>query len=107
MQPLIRKAFVMSVYPGAEDEYEQRHHPVWAELLATLKAHGVSNYSIFLYPETRQLFAYVEIESEERWQAIAETEVCRRWWLHMAEVMPTHPDHSPVSAPLREVFHLP
>ena len=26
------------------------------------------------------LFAYAEIESEERWQAIASTPVCRRWW---------------------------
>jgi hypothetical protein len=28
-----------------------------------------------------------------------------RWWKHMADVMPSHPDPSQVSAPLREVFH--
>ena len=77
---MIRKAFVMSVHPGSEAEYERRHRPIWPELEATLKVHGVHNYSIFLHPETRQLFAYAEIESEERWAAIAQTEVCRRWW---------------------------
>jgi hypothetical protein len=52
----------MSVFPGAETEYERRHRPIWVELQAVLKRHGVHNYSIWLLPETRQLFAYVEIE---------------------------------------------
>ena len=103
---MIRKAFVMSVNAGAEEEYERRHQPIWDELAAVLKAHGVHNYSIFLHPETRQLFGYAEIESEERWAAIASTEVCQRWWKHMADVMPANADSSPVSAPLSEVFHL-
>jgi L-rhamnose mutarotase len=103
---MIRKAFVMSVHPGREAEYERRHRPIWPELEAVLKAHGVHNYSIFLHPETRQLFAYVEIEDEARWAAIAKTEVCRRWWKHMGEVMPANSDNSPVSRELREVFHL-
>ena len=103
---MIRKAFVMSVSPGHETEYERRHNPAWAELEQTLKSHGVHNYSIFLHPQTRQLFGYVEIESEERWNAIAQTESCRKWWAHMKDVMPSNPDNSPVSAPLKEVFHL-
>jgi L-rhamnose mutarotase len=32
--------------------------------------------------------------------------VCRRWWQHMRELMPSHPDNSPVSTELREVFHI-
>lgn len=103
---MIRKAFVMSVNAGQEAEYARRHQPIWQELADVLKAHGVSNYSIHLLPETRQLFGYAEIESEERWQAIASTEVCRRWWKHMADVMPANPDSSPVSTSLREVFYL-
>ena len=102
----IRKAFVMSVHAGCEEEYEIRHNPIWKELEALLKAHGVSNYSIFLHPETRQLFGYAEIESEELWNKIAQTEICQRWWAHMADIMPANPDKSPVSAPLKEVFHL-
>jgi L-rhamnose mutarotase len=103
---MIRKSFVMSVHPGREAEYARRHQPIWDELAATLKAHGAHNYSIFLDPDTRQLFGYVEIEDEARWAAIAQTDVCQRWWKFMGEVMPSNSDHSPVSRELREVFHL-
>ena len=101
-----RIAFVMSVHPGREAEYEKRHSPIWPELAETLKAHGVSDYTIFLDPSTRQLFATAVIEDEARWNAIAKTDVCRRWWRHMGDVMPSNPDSSPVSGELREVFHL-
>ena len=103
---MIRKAFVMSVNEGFEQEYERRHSPIWPELEAVLKEHGVQNYSIFLHPQTRQLFAYVEIEDEQRWSAIAETDVCQRWWKHMGDIMPANADSSPVATDLREVFHL-
>jgi L-rhamnose mutarotase len=103
---MIRKAFVMSVNPDQHAEYARRHNPIWEELAQALKAHGVHNYSIFLHPETHQLFGYAEIESEEQWAAIASTEVCQRWWAHMTDVMPTNPDNSPVSTDLQEVFHL-
>jgi hypothetical protein len=39
----IRKAFVMSVYAGAEQEYEKRHNPIWPELERVLKDYGVLN----------------------------------------------------------------
>jgi len=103
---MIRKAFVMTVHPGAEQEYERRHRPIWPELENVLLAHSVSSYSIFLYAETQQLFAYVEFESEAQWNAIAQTDVCQRWWNHMREIMPSNADNSPVSHELREVFHL-
>jgi L-rhamnose mutarotase len=96
----------MSVHPGQEAEYERRHRPIWPELEEVLRAHGVRTYSIFLDSETRDLFAYAEIESEERWAAIASTEVCRRWWRHMRDLMPSHEDARPVAMDLREVFHL-
>ena len=103
---MIRKAFVMSVSPDRHAEYERRHSPVWTELQATLTEHGAHNYSIFLDAKTSQLFAYVEIEDEARWAAIAQTEICRKWWSHMRDVMPSNPDSSPVSRDLREVFHI-
>lgn len=103
---MIRQAFVMSVHPGQEAEYARRHQPIWPEMERTLQAHGVRNYSIFLCTSTRQLFAYAEIETMERWQAIARTEVCQRWWRHMSPVMPSAADHRPIAEPLQEVFHL-
>jgi L-rhamnose mutarotase len=103
---MIRKAFRMRVNAGAASEYEGRHNPIWPELEATLIQHGVLSYSIFLDPHTQDLFAYAEVESEERWTAIASTEVCQRWWRHMRDLMPTGTDNSPVSSDLREVFHI-
>ena len=103
---MIRKAFVMTVKAGCEAEYVKRHNPIWPELEATLKAHGVRSYTIFLHPESRQLFAYAEIEDEERWNAVAQTEVCQRWWAHMKDLMPYNPDGSPASAAVREIFHI-
>jgi L-rhamnose mutarotase len=68
--------------------------------------HGVHDYSIALHSETGQLFAYAEIEDEARWNAIADTPVCRRWWDHMADLMEINADRSPRAIELREMFHL-
>jgi L-rhamnose mutarotase len=103
---MIRKAFRMSVHPDQHPEYERRHNPIWPELEHVFFEHGVHTYSIFLDGETSELFAYVEIEDEARWQAIATTGVCRRWWRYMREVMPSDADDAPVSRDLRQVFHL-
>ena len=103
---MIRKAFLMTLKPGCQKEYERRHNPIWPELQAALKTHGVHNYSIFFDRITERLFAYAEIESEERWQQIAHIEVCQRWWAHMEELMLTNDDHSPLSVELDEVFHI-
>jgi len=96
----------MSINKGEEAEYERRHRPIWRELEETLLAHGVDTYSIYLDPATRDLFAYVEFDSEERWNAVASTDVCRRWWAYMRDIMPSNPDHSPIASSLTEVFHL-
>ena len=103
---MIRKAFRMSVNPDQRAEYERRHSPIWPELEAVLKEHGVHDYSIFLDPSDSSLFAYLTIEDEARWDAIAGTPECRRWWRHMREIMPSNADDSPVSTELREVFRL-
>lgn len=96
----------MSVDPAQHAEYERRHRPIWAELEAVLKSHGVSNYSIYLDEEMSQLFGYAEIESEALWNAIASTDECKRWWAFMKDIMPSNGDNSPISRELREVFHL-
>ena len=79
---VIRRAFRMAVTPGRETEYIRRHQPIWPDLEATLLAYGVRTYSIFLDSATSTLFAYVEFDSVERWEAVARTDVCQRWWEH-------------------------
>jgi len=103
---MIRKAFKMSVNPDKHAEYQKRHSPIWADLEKELKSHGSHHYSIFLDPETSELFAYVEIESEERWDAVSQTDACRRWWAFMKDIMPSNPDNSPISKELKQVFYL-
>jgi L-rhamnose mutarotase len=102
----MRKALLMRLKPGCEAEYEKRHNPIWPELESVLRQHGVSNYSIFHEAGSDRLFAYAEIESDELWKSIAQTEICQRWWSSMSELMLTNADHSPQASALREVFHI-
>lgn len=96
----------MAIHDGQAAEYERRHQPIWEELRAVLLAHGIQTYSIYLDPATNDLFGYIEYECPAQWTAVTESEVCRRWWRHMRDIMPANPDDSPVSRDLREVFHI-
>lgn len=104
---MIRKAFKMKVYLDKIEEYTENHNPIWPELEEVLKSHGVHNYSIFFDNETYSLFGYAEIESEISWNAIAETEICKKWWSYMSPLMETNTDDSPVSVDLTNVFYMP
>ncbi|PJG82228.1 L-rhamnose mutarotase [Caviibacterium pharyngocola] len=103
---MIRKAFIMQIHPDSHAEYKKRHNEIFPELVLELKSHGSHNYSIFLDKERNLLFGYVEIESEERWNAIAQTEACQKWWHFMKDIMPSNPDNSPISQELEQVFYL-
>ena len=103
---MIRKASIMYVHNDCFDDYKRRHDELWPEMAAELKKHGAHNYSIFLDEATGQLFAYVEIEDEARWAAMAQTDICQKWWAYMKDIMKTNDDNSPVSVPLRSVFFM-
>lgn len=102
----MRKSFKMKLYEGQKNEYEKRHNELWPEMKEMIHKYGGKNYSIFLDEETNILYGYIEIESEERWAKTAETEICKKWWTYMADIMETNTDNSPVSVDLIEVFHL-
>ena len=102
----MRKGFKMKLFPGQEKEYQRRHNELWPEMKEMLRAHGASNYSIFLDPDTLTLFGYIEIQDEVLWEAAADTTINRKWWDYMADIMECNPDNSPVTVNLKEVFHL-
>lgn len=102
-----RIAFRMSLNPGQAEEYERRHDAVFPQLVAALKEAGVSDYSIWLDPETYHLFATLLRPRAHGMDGLPTDEVVRRWWAHMADIMETHPDDEPVQVPLRRVFHMP
>lgn len=101
-----RLAFKMKLKPGFESEYQRRHQAIWPELVQLLKEAGISDYAIFLDEETLTLFA-VQKQSGQSSQDLGDNEVVKKWWAHMADIMDTNPDNSPVAVPLREVFYLP
>ena len=99
-------AFKMRLKPGLADEYKKRHDEIWPELSALLRKSGVSDYSIFIDEETNILFAVQKQNGSSSSQDLGSEAIVRRWWAHMADIMETNPDGSPVSIPLREMFHL-
>lgn len=101
-----RFAFKMKLRPGVVEEYRRRHAALWPELATLLKRSGVEDYSIFFDPETDTLFAVQKQAGATSSQDLGSVEVVRRWWDYMSDLMVTNPDKSPVSIPLREVFHL-
>jgi len=101
----MKVAFKMKLKPGFSDEYKKRHDEIWPELSALLKANGVSDYTIFLDEETNTLFA-VQQQSAQSSQDLGQQEIVQRWWKYMADIMDTNADNSPVSIPLKNVFHL-
>lgn len=103
---MVRKGFKMFLKPGMAAEYEKRHNELWPEMKEMIHEYGGRNYSIFLDEETNILYGYLEVEDEERWAKSADTEINRKWWDFMADIMDTNPDNSPVSIDLRSVFYL-
>ncbi len=101
-----RFGFKMKLLPGCREEYIKRHNLIWPELVTLLKKEGISNYSIFLDEETNTLFAYQEQSGESSSQDLGSTEIVKRWWKYMADIMETNPDNSPVTTPLDQVFYM-
>ncbi|MFV0333062.1 MAG: L-rhamnose mutarotase [Tropicimonas sp.] len=102
-----RYAFRMRLNPGCEGEYKRRHDAIWPELVALLKAAGVSDYSIHFDAETGLLFGVLWREEGHGMDRLPDSPVMQRWWAHMADIMEVRPDNEPVSVPLETVFHMP
>ncbi len=101
-----RLAFKMKLNPGQKAEYIKRHNAIWPELKQLLKEAGVNEYSIFLDEATNTLFAFQKNTGNEGSQNLGETEIVKKWWAYMADIMETNPDNSPVSFELEEVFYM-
>ncbi len=103
---MMRRAFKMKLKAGCEQEYKDRHDRIWPELRKLLKDAGISDYAIYLDPETNNLFAVQKVEDPEKLKSLPEDPVMRKWWDHMAGIMETHPDHAPVEVGLQEMFYM-
>lgn len=102
----MRVAFKMQLHKGKEAEYKKRHDEIWPELSRLLKSTGISEYSIFLDEKTNALFGILNIDNPLSLDDLPKHPVMQKWWKHMADIMETNADSSPVSIPLKEVFYL-
>lgn len=102
-----RIAFQLQLRPGSLPEYRRRHQGLWPEMSEVLRSHGVHHYVIYHDDEASRLFAYVELEDLDRWRAIGETEVGRRWRRYMSDLLETDDACVPVVTSMNEVFCFP
>ncbi|TFG61194.1 MAG: L-rhamnose mutarotase [Spirochaetales bacterium] len=101
-----RFAFKMKLKPGFAKEYKKRHDEIWPELKKLISEAGIYDYSIFLDEETDTLFAVQKVSGEGSSQDLGKTEIVKKWWSYMSDIMDANPDKSPVSVPLKEVFYM-
>ncbi len=101
-----RAAFAMKLKPGFEEEYRRRHDALWPEMARTLREAGISDYSIFLDPETLTLFAVQKLSDDSTADELPSLAIVRKWWNYMQDIMETNLDASPICRDLVEVFHL-
>jgi L-rhamnose mutarotase len=100
-------AFRMNLFPGHAAEYRKRHDEIYPELAQALKDAGVSDYSIWLDAEANHLFGILTRSDTHTMDALPDTEIVKRWWAFMADIMATDADNVPVQIPLKRVFLLP
>jgi L-rhamnose mutarotase len=108
-----RRASIVRLRPGAVEEYRRLHRTVWPDVLATITACGIRNYSIYLKrldDGGDYLFASFEYHGDDfaRDQArMAADPATQRWWKL------TDPLQEPITAraegewwaAMEEVFH--
>lgn len=99
---------IIGVKPEAIEEYERLHAAVWPEVLATIHACNICNYSIFR--RGTMLFAYFEYIGNDFTADMAKMAAdpkTREWWTY------TDPLQEPLAnraqgewwATMQEVFH--
>ena len=102
-----KTAFRLRLKPDAIEEYERSHRQVWPELLAKLKAVGISDYSIFR--RGQDLFLVMQVEKfDQAWDQLANDPVNLRWQAEMAKYFEPVTDLKPGErfAMMKEVFYL-
>jgi L-rhamnose mutarotase len=100
-------AFRMNLNPGQAAEYEKRHDEIFPELAKALKDAGISDYSIWLDPQSNHLFGILTRTDDHGMDDLPELEIVKCWWAYMADIMATHSDNVPIQIPLKRVFLLP
>ncbi len=99
---------LIGVKPEQIAAYEEIHVAVWPEVLATIHACNIRNYSIFRHGTL--LFAYYEYIGDDfaaDMARMAADPKTREWWTHTDPMQEPLEDRAPGTrwAEMREVFH--
>ena len=99
---------VIGIKPERIAEYEQVHAAVWPEVLATIRACNIRNYSIFRHGNT--LFAYFEYTGDDfdaDMAKMAADPKTQEWWALCKPMQEPVPDRAEGEwwATMNEVFH--
>ena len=108
-QVLEKDRAVKHLWSTGHDTTDATAQPV--SLVTTLTAipAGLDRMSglIFMVLIIGGMFGILTRSDDHTMDLLPDTEVMKRWWKHMADIMQTHPDNVPVQVPLKRVFHLP
>ena len=99
---------IIGVKPESINAYERIHAQVWPEVLATIRACNIRNYSIFRHGTT--LFAYFEYTGSDfaaDMARMAADPKTREWWTHTEPMQEPLSDREPDEwwHTMKEVFH--
>lgn len=78
-----RMGMVVGIRPEAIVEYKRLHAAVWPEVLATISACNIRNYTIFLKEPENLLFGYYEYHGADHaadMARMARDPKTREWW---------------------------
>lgn len=98
--------FKMYLNKGMAEEYKKRHDEIFPELVTLLKTSGISDYSIFLDEETHILFGVLWRTKNHKMSDLPKTDIMKKWWAYMADIMATNQQNEPIAEDLKLVFHM-
>jgi L-rhamnose mutarotase len=99
-----RVAFTMTLTPDSLAEYTRRHDEIWPELVMEIEQSGIAEFTTFVHGSV--LFLYSEVEDEDAWDRLWQSEIHMRWSEVMKPLMNVDEGGIVESSPLTEVFHL-
>jgi L-rhamnose mutarotase len=104
-----RYGSVLKVKPQAIEEYKAYHTAVWPEVLGTISACNIRNYSIYL--RDGFLFAYYEYHGTDHqadMEKMAADVKTQEWWSIMMPMQQRVETAAPGEwwSPMEEVFHV-
>lgn len=104
-----RYGSVLKVKPQSIEEYKAYHTAVWPEVLGTISACNIRNYSIYL--RDGFLFAYYEYHGTDHqadMEKMAADAKTQEWWSIMMPMQQRLETAAPGEwwAPMEEVFHV-